>query len=194
MILHKDFIWLHLPRTGGTSTASWLRKVDLSLQLDLFITPQDQPAKHDNLAIRSLRLGSPLESKIVAINFRPLPSWLLSNYHYALNAGLNVPFERYLEGEFFSLRLGKWCIADWWLEYFDINKVTHFINTQALERDWRKLLNTCGINVPKEIRMEKENYIVGNLGSFDPLGYHNWDPAYLKNPLWQSIEKIHCYQ
>ena len=133
MILHKKFIWLHLPRSGGTATTSWLKQIDLALQLNLIITPQNLPAKHDNMNIRSLRSDVIFDSKIMAMNVRSLPDWLISNYHFALSAGLKVPFERYIEGEFFSLRVGRWCLADWWLEYFEVAKISNFMNIQYLE-------------------------------------------------------------
>jgi hypothetical protein len=194
LILHKNFVWLHLPRTGGTATTSWLKQVDLALQLKLNITPQGLPAKHDNVNIRSLRLDESFDSKIITMNFRSLPEWLMSNYHFALSTGLKVPFERYMEGEFFSLRVGQWCLADWWLEYFEVGKISHFMNVQHLEEDWRKFLKeACGVIVPKEIQMKIENENSKTLSIFNSVMNFNWDIAYAQNPIWKSIENsLNC--
>lgn len=195
MIIHKNFIWLHLPRTGGTATTSWLKQIDLALQLNLIITPHELPAKHDNLNIRNLRLDEIFDSRIMAMNFRSLPDWLISNYHFALRAGLKVPFERYMEGEFFSLRVGRWCLADWWLEYFEVGKISHFMNIQHLEEDWREFLKEAfGIVAPEEIRMKIENRNLQVPSISNSLINVNWDMAYAKNPIWKSIEKnLNCY-
>ena len=187
MIIHQNFLWLHLPRTGGTATSSWLQKINIALQLNLAITPQDQRAKHDNLLIRNFRADPIPEFKTIVMNFRSLPDWLLSNYYFALYSGLNVPIDRYISGEFFSLRVGKWCQADWWLEYFEIERVSYFMRSDHLENDWRNFLyEQCNLIVPKEIQMIKENEIQkknnASLIDFD------WTEAYKKNTKWRILE------
>ena len=45
MIQGSTFIWLHLPKTGGTSTASLFRSLNIKgLQID----PDEEDSKHDH--------------------------------------------------------------------------------------------------------------------------------------------------
>jgi hypothetical protein len=123
------------------------------------------------------------------MNFRTLPDWLLSNYKWATQSGLKVPLERYLEGEFFSLRMGRWCPADWWLEYFEVNNVTHLLRTDFLENDWRIFIqNITGIHIPENFRMSRLNQ--GRVMNEDRFTKErrNWINAYERNPLWKHTE------
>ncbi len=158
MITHPAFVWWHLPRSGGTATTCWLRAVDAALSLGLLIDPDDQRAKHDNRRIRDLQGAVSLPTACTAMNLRPLPEWLLSNYKFARRAGLEVPFERYLGGEYFSRRVGDWCPADWWLDYFAVDEGTRFFRTDRLEADWRDFLREqLAVSIPGSLRMEVTN-------------------------------------
>ena len=190
MILSDNFIWLHLPRTGGSSTAAWMRQIQNASDLPLHIDPCDERLKHDNLATRFQRLGKTQEVKFIAMNFRPLSDWLISNHQWAQSAGLKVPIERYLEGEFFSLRMGRWCSADWWLDYFEMDQVTHLFWSETLESDWRAFLNEAtGLSIPTDLKMERTN---ASRGAPERAGFAETfreSIATARNPKWSALEK-----
>lgn len=190
MIRIGKFVWLHLPRTGGTSTAAAFRALRDQLP------PQEKDhwqiddcalrLKHDNLLMREMRVGQPIQPEVVAMNFRPLSDWLHSNYKWSIAAGLHVPMHRYQAGEFFSMRLGAWLPADWWLSYFGVNQDTHFIRTTAIAED---LGQTLAPHLPASLDFSS---VVPHLNGLSPssefsLGFSS-DSATARNPHWTSIE------
>ena len=157
MILSSELIWLHLPRTGGTTTVEVFRRAIEALpereSSDWWIDDDSLRDKHDNLDIRQVRRGSLPPARRIAMNFRPLEEWLYSNWKWAVAMGLNVDVNRYKSGEFFSLRLGRWCPADWWLDYFGPLDDYHFIRTTHLATDLAEVMADVGLSfqgsVPK---------------------------------------------
>lgn len=190
MILSENFIWLHLPRTGGSSTAAWMRQIQDPCTVPLQIDPCDKRLKHDNLATRFQRLGLTKETEFILMNFRPLSDWLMSNYQWAQSAGLKVPIERYLEGEFFSLRMGRWCPADWWLDYFEMDQVTHLFWNETLENDWRAFLNEAtGLLIPSDLKLGRKNASHETPERAWFSEHFRENVAVECNPKWSAIEK-----
>lgn len=197
MIWHNDFVWLHLPRAGGTATANWVREIfqrnnshagsalaRVSVDDDLL------RQKHDNLLTREIRFGEISGCRSVVMNFRRLDEWLLSNFKFAKAAGMNVSLERYLAGEYFSLRLGNWCLADWWLHYFEMERVSHYFRLDRLEEDWRQFLqDTVGLEIPACHNIVKMNQAPECAECWPALHEGCWRVAYEKNPAWTKLEQ-----
>lgn len=185
MVVTPEFVWLHLPRTAGTSTTELMRKAQRSLprsrRVDWVVDDDRLRDKHDNLASREIRTDSARWPARVAMTFRPLEGWLLSNWKWATKHGLHVPKERYLEGEFFSMRTGRWCPADWWLEYFEVNHVTDWIRMDCLESDLNDLLQSVDPSLPR-IALPHLN----ELGVTEPMTLR--PEAYEANPQWTALE------
>lgn len=185
MVVTPEFVWLHLPRTAGTSTTELMRKAQRSLprsrRVDWVVDDDRLRDKHDNLASREIRTDSARWPARVAMTFRPLEGWLLSNWKWATKHGLHVPKERYLEGEFFSMRTGRWCPADWWLEYFEVDRVTDWIRMDRLESDLNALLQQVDPSLP-HIAMPHLN----ELGVTEPMTLR--PEAYEANPQWTALE------
>ena len=185
MVVTPEFVWLHLPRTAGTSTTELMRKAQRSLprsrRADWVVDDDRLRDKHDNLASREIRTGTARWPARVAMTFRPLEGWLLSNWKWAAKHGLHVPKERYLEGEFFSMRTGRWCPADWWLEYFEVSHVTDWIRMDCLESDLNDLLQSVDPSLPR-IALPHLN----ELGVTEPAQLR--PEAYEANPQWTALE------
>lgn len=185
MVVTPEFVWLHLPRTAGTSTTELMRKAQWSLprsrRSEWVVDDDGLRDKHDNLASREVRTGLAHLPDRVAMTFRPLEGWLLSNWKWATKHGLHVPKERYLEGEFFSMRTGQWCPADWWLEYFEVDRVTDWIRMDRLESDLNALLRQVEPSMP-HIAMPHLN----ELGVTEPAQLR--PEAYVMNPQWTALE------
>ena len=107
MITGSNFVWLHLPKTGGTSTARLFQQLDLE---EITVDDETQDAKHqsleDRLRVEGEKTTSDRHRKKVIIPSRRLTSWLLSDWHHkTLKMGLQLPFSPVKSGLFFSLRL-----------------------------------------------------------------------------------------
>ncbi|MBL9051767.1 MAG: glycosyltransferase [Tabrizicola sp.] len=191
MITCSAFTWYHLPRSGGTATAHWWRRVVSMHGLEMMIDPDHLAAKHDNHATRRIRDQSfKTGGRISLMNFRRLPAWLESNYRFARAQGLDVPAERYIGGEFFSLRMGQWCPADWWLDYFKANRMDRLLPVERLEDALRGLLlSEFGLTVPDDLTLHRLNSKDANTPLAEPWTDCDWSAAFQKNPVWATIER-----
>ena len=84
MVITPDFVWLHLPRTAGTSTTALMRdaqrKLPRAVRGTWSVDDDRLRDKHDNLRSREIRTGRTAWPDRVAMTFRPLEGWLLSNW------------------------------------------------------------------------------------------------------------------
>jgi hypothetical protein len=80
MVIGERFAWSHLPKTGGDATLELFRIFpDLILHAD----PEDTQDKHTHFDARA----DEVRGKVLAMNIRRLPSWLLSRAHHATRRG-----------------------------------------------------------------------------------------------------------
>ena len=121
MIIAERFLWLHLPKTGGTSMNRLFRdRTDEGVLID----PDDTPAKHDSVALREERSSWRCADQQRFITFRSLESWLISDWNHKRRhlQTTDLDFNPVRSGLFYSLRLGgTWVAADWWLHYFQVD-------------------------------------------------------------------------
>jgi hypothetical protein len=135
MIQSPAFIWLHLPKTGGTSMNHLFRS--LALQ-ELQVDSDDTPQKHDSIALRESRSNWRAGERPRFITARRLSDWLISDWqHKRRHMNLSdLPFEPVRSGLFYSLRLGgTWVAADWWLQYFEVNDAMRSLRLEHLAAD-----------------------------------------------------------
>jgi hypothetical protein len=135
MIQSSAFIWLHLPKTGGTSMNQLFRDLALS---DLEVDDDTTPAKHDSIALRESRGSWRAGNRPRFITARRLSDWLISDWqHKRRHMNLSdLPFEPVRSGLFYSLRLGgTWVAADWWLQYFEVDECTQALRLEHLAAD-----------------------------------------------------------
>ena len=187
MIQGSTFIWLHLPKTGGTSTASLFRSLNIKgLQID----PDEEDSKHDSAESRA---GSNeiVNNKEKIITSRRLANWLLSDWHHKTKKmGLKLPFEPVKSGLFYSLRLGgTWVAADYWIHYFKATECDRVIRLENLEVDsnqqvWPLLPEgTPKLRFPKRNSNTYTRSIEKFFGARDLQRIHN------NNPAWSAWEK-----
>lgn len=135
MIITDHFIWLHLPKTGGTSMNQLFRQRALpGVQVD----PDDTPGKHDSVALRESRGSWRAGERRRFITTRRLEAWLVSDWQHK-RSSMNLPdldFEPVRSGLFYSLRLGgTWVAADWWLQYFELDERVTALRLEHLAAD-----------------------------------------------------------
>ena len=135
MIIADAFLWLHLPKTGGTSMNRLFRERALT---GVSVDPDATSQKHDSIALRESRGPWRAGHRRRFITARPLHRWLLSDWqHKRRHMNLpELPFEPVRSGLFYSLRLGgTWVAADWWLHYFELDERVTALRLEHLQQD-----------------------------------------------------------
>lgn len=186
MITSDTITWLHLPKTGGTSTAQLFRKLNLP---GISVDPDDEDAKHESI---SSRLGQikPNPTSTTIITSRRLASWLLSDWHHkTVKMGLSLPFNPVKSGLFYSLRLGgTWVAADYWIHYFKANECDRVVRLENLEEDANQhVLPLLPSNTPSlSFPAKNINFYSRDLESF--FGSKDLKRIYDNNPAWTAWE------
>ena len=140
MIIADAFLWLHLPKTGGTSMNRLFQDRQLS---GIEIDDDSTSLKHDSVALRESRGEWRAYGRQRFITSRRLEDWLISDWAHK-RRHMNLPeldFEPVRSGLFYSLRLGgTWVAADWWLQYFELDEQVTALRLEALHDDLNRLL------------------------------------------------------
>ena len=187
MIISNQFIWLHLPKTGGTSTAALFRELALA---DVNVDQDEEDSKHESI---ETRLGSRknVNNKLTIITSRRLASWLLSDWHHKTKKmGLNLPFEPVKSGLFYSLRLGgTWVAADYWIHYFEATKCDRIVRVENLKADSNhQVWPLLPAGTPKlEFPTRNTNSYQRNIENF--FGPNDLKRIHSNNPAWSAWEK-----
>ena len=188
MIIGEKFIWLHLPKTGGTASAHTLENLFIQ---NISIDPDTEDAKHDSIAFRFGANTPPSNNKSIFITSRRLPSWLLSDWHHkTVSMGLELPFEPVCSGLFYSLRLGGiWVPADYWLLYFNVAICDDVIRLENLEADANRLIHPFLPAGTPQLQFSKHNSnsYSRHLGDF--FSSSDLRRIYTNNPLWSQWEE-----
>ena len=80
MVIGKEFAWAHLPKTGGDATLAMFRIVDDLIE---YADPEDTNDKHAFFQARAAEI----RGKVLAMNMRRLPSWVLSRAQHVSRRG-----------------------------------------------------------------------------------------------------------
>ncbi len=135
MIIGARFLWLHLPKTGGTSLTHVFRERRFA---EVTVDNDDSPTKHDSVSLRESRTTWRAGGRQRFITARRLADWLVSDWHHKRrHMGLpDLDFEPVRCGLYYSLRLGgTWVAADWWLQYFAVDADTVSLRLEHLAED-----------------------------------------------------------
>lgn len=188
MIIGERFIWLHLPKTGGTSTSRLFADLGIpSVSAD----DQSLDSKHESIEARLPDWEFGAESRPVFITLRHLPQWLLSDWHHKrLKMGLDLPFEPVKSGLFYSLRLGGvWVAADYWMRYFRIEQCSGVLRLEHLEADVQQKITPLLPAQTPPLVFPKDNV---NRYSRDLANYFRSSDLkriYASNPIWHQQEQ-----
>ena len=140
MIIADAFLWLHLPKTGGTSMNRLFQERKLS---GVEVDDDSTFLKHDSVALRESRGLWRANARQRFITSRRLEDWLISDWEHK-RRHMQLPdldFEPVRSGLFYSLRLGgTWVAADWWLQYFELDERVTALRLEALHDDLNRLL------------------------------------------------------
>ena len=187
MIEGTSFIWLHLPKTGGTSIARLFRQLNLA---GVVVDPDETDSKHDALEMRINKSPQGARNQKIFITSRCLPQWLVSDWHHkTISMKLALPFEPVCSGLFYSLRLGgTWVAADYWLRYFQIERCDGAIRLEYLEEDANALIHPLLPDGSPKLSFPRHNtnHYSRHLGDF--FSRRDLNRIYANNPLWAAWE------
>ena len=186
MIVADRFIWLHLPKTGGTSTAKLFARLSLP---SVLADNQSLDCKHESV---EARFAAWKDSRPVFITLRRLPSWLLSDWHHKkLMMGLDIPFEPVKSGLFYSLRLGGvWVAADYWMRYFRIESCTGVIRLEHLQEDAQVKIFPLLPARAQSLRFPMHNVNHYSRRLADYFNSSDLQRIYSHNPIWRQQEQV----
>jgi hypothetical protein len=85
MVIGEGFAWAHMPKTGGDATLAMFR---LFPDLIEFADPDDTNDKHAPFDSRAQMI----RGKLLVMNFRRLPAWVLSRAQHVSRRGLHPDY------------------------------------------------------------------------------------------------------
>ena len=187
MLISNRFIWLHLPKTGGTSTAKLFRELNIP---GITVDPDDIDAKHESIENR-LKSFNPQKDRKTIITTRRLASWLLSDWHHKTKKmGLTLPFDPVKSGLFYSIRLGgTWVSADYWVHYFKVTSCTHVVRLEHLEEDSNRFVLPLLPQRTKALQFPSSNTNKYSHNIEDFFGRTDLKRIYQNNPAWTAWEQ-----
>jgi len=186
MIVSDTITWLHLPKTGGTSTAQVFRDLNIP---GIRVDPDHEDAKHESVENRlnSLRIAKKTQTIITT---RRLANWLLSDWHHkTIKMGLQLPFSPVKSGLFYSLRLGgTWVAADYWIHYFDATSCDRVVRLENIEEDANNMVLPLLPKGTKKLKFPRKNTnnYMKQLETF--FNHKDLKRIYANNPCWSHWE------
>lgn len=199
MVISEKFIWLHLGKTGGNFTHCIFQKY-LKKHL-IHIDSISDPNKHIHLANANTKYPQyNILEKDLIINFRKLPSWIISNNRHKIRAK-NITERKTLQQIVDWSNMGfvyvnekqdinnfnSWIKPDDVLHHYTRDKYPKFfIRTEYLIDDFNKIMSQYIPNLKID---DNINPINVNKNTFDFLiEKQNIETIYSTNPMWTAVE------
>jgi hypothetical protein len=187
MVIGRNFAWGHLPKTGGDATLALFRLVP---HLIVHADSRETNDKHTRFRDRE----NEVTGKLLVLNIRSLPSWILSGALHRAKWGV---FPDYKPLPMLSAdQMAENNRADTLLRLFTDNGRFHidrWLRMEHLSQDFVKFI-TGFAEIPEETRLQilALGMINGMNYDHDVLGWFTVDQIhkmYETNPLWGSVEK-----
>ncbi len=191
MILGEAFVWVHIPKCGGTFVEKLIRHYFSANRLVFDAVGPDKPVIwHQPVWEREELLNCDLSSKTVVANFRRLPYWILSQINFERQLSQRpINREEYTQGRFYDLT-GDLNQADRVVQHYQPDRIDRWIRQESMEQDFKRvfedLLDISRIDPAAwEFRFNQTNYN-RNLAAW--FTSDELTQLYQANPHWQSLE------
>ena len=190
MIYNDKFVWLHLPKTGGTTVHNLFKDMGIP---GLHVDDNNSKTKHDSLERRE-ETGWVSGQRKPFITFRRLEDWLISDWMHKKTwmGARRFTIRTCSIRTVLLLRLGgTWVAADWWIQYFQIDDSFTFLRLEYLEEDINKKLIHYVAGSTKSIKINKKDNKNQNreqLSGEEKIHADCLNQIKLTNPKWASIE------
>jgi hypothetical protein len=187
VVIGEHFAWAHLPKTAGDATCCMLEAVP---GLVTFADPLDSNDKHLPFFAREAEVSG----KLLAMNIRRLPAWMLSAAHHRARHGVHpeyrpVPLQTADE----LTRLTDPDDLLVWMTDHGRLAVSRWLRAEALQADVLALLGELGVPEPVARRAVSSIGRI-NEGDYDRRPTAFFSPGqiaalYERNPGWAAIER-----
>ena len=187
MVIGEDFAWAHLPKTGGDTTRTLFESFPGLVQ---FADPGDTNAKHVTF---HERIGL-VRGKLLAMNVRRLPAWVLSRAHHVAREGVwpdytPVPMPPTSE-------LAESTLPDERLEYFAFRgplRVQRWLRLEHLREDFLALVGDLTEVTAAQAQRVRQLPAL-DVANYDREPSHWFSAAqlhlmYERNPRWAALER-----
>jgi len=185
MVYGKDFIWLHLGKTGGTTTNYLFSQC---LELVEYYDLDTDPKKHENIAFHSRRFPDiDFTQKKIILGFRKIETWIVShNNHFSHFIDESRIAELSQSGRVYSGPAGESKSPDQWLESYLQKPIDHFIRAEHLSEDFLTVMRNYGLIDDHKIKNCKRNR--GDYKKSFSYTKKQLQKIYEDNPLWMGIQ------
>jgi hypothetical protein len=184
MVIGRQFVWAHLPKTGGDATAAMLAAVPGLVE---FADPPDTEDKHLPLFAE----GREIAGKLIVMNIRRLPAWALSAAHHEARFGVYPDYRpRPLRtAEEITSKSDADGLLRWMTDQGRI-EIDRWLRTESLDQDVIALLDELGVLTAEvEARVRAVGRV--NVGEYEAAGFSDVQirRLYERNPMWAAIER-----
>jgi hypothetical protein len=187
MVIGERFAWAHLPKTAGMATAKLFK---LFPELISYIDPEDTNEKHTTFAERAEQV----EGKLLAMNLRRLPIWVLSRAQHVSRWGIYPDYEPIPMDS--PEQLAQSSFPDTRIQLFTDDgrfQIDRWLRAESLDEDFLDFVSAF-----TEVTGERKQQI-RELGQVNAHEYDheigNWfddvliERMYVANPIWAAIER-----
>ncbi len=192
MIVSESFVWMHVPKCGGTFIDHILQKYywdHPTIQFDDY-SGSETILRHESVAARQKRLSINLGSKIRIANFRRLPSWIISLTQFRKSTtGIETPRELYTKGQFL-MTPNTVIKADQILQNYEPIRMSRWIRLEFLKQDFlaafSDLMDISMIDDDTWLIKVNEAHYNKDLRYWFSL--EELQHLYSENPTWRDLE------
>lgn len=185
MVIGERFAWCHMGKTGGDATLAMFRAVP---RLIHFADPDDGNDKHIAFSKRQ----EMIRGKVLAINIRRLPAWIISYAKHISTRGLYPDYtpRPMMTGD----EMAECTAPDQHLMIYSADVVIeHWLRTENLKNDFvRFVLNFTALQAEDHDRLNEVGQV--NAATYDHdisqwLTRSQVRKLYAMNPAWSFVEK-----
>lgn len=190
MIIGPDFVWLHFPKTGGTSTEAFLRET-FAGQKGVYLDAHDPKRIVWHQSINQRLADDPhfsIDSRRIISGFRRLPSWVVSRVIFEANRPPHhVATRSMIEmGEVFENN-GARNTADNYLQEYQYPTVDMWVRCEHIAEDLALAFSLPLESVKRKLQSKNKTSKVSTISFW--FTNDQLEMLYSCNPRWAKLER-----